>query len=262
MSEVSDNEIFSGLANPTRLQILDKLQKEPRRIAALAKGIGITIQAIQRHVDRLLASGLIIRDNEGNLSISAVGTASLAQIPTLLFIAENKNSFQNISFSGIPKRLLKRIGELAKSESLDNPMLSWQKGRDLVRNAEKFIYGISAAHPIEFYDVARPQIKKGVKFQLVFPQKMTVARGFEQKRKKTGWLECLKSGQAQEKFVKETPIRLGISDKEALVAFAGKKTDSHLFFSKEKEFRNWCLELFYHYWNDVEKVSTHKVQEV
>lgn len=266
MSENSQEiGIFADLANPTRLRILESLKNNVATPSKLANTMGMSIQALQRHVDRLYTSGLIKRDQQGVLLLSSIALAVLEQIPSFLFLSKHQKYFQTHDFTGIPKQLIQRIGELNNCEFIDDVATTWQKAKNTAENCQEFMVGFSSLHPTTFYDVAKIQLQKGVKFKMVFPENLTVSKGYYKKREESGWNEAIKTGQVEEFFVKNVPLTTVITEIEAELLFSNTKngqTDgSAIFYSKDPDFRNWCLELFDHYYK-MERVDSPKVQEV
>jgi predicted transcriptional regulator len=95
---------------------------------------------------------------------------------------------------------------------------------------------------------------------------MIVPKGCLKIRKETGWVDAISDGRVEELYTKHLPLTNVINENAGEILFASKKTDEvdggSLFYSKEPEFRRWCLDLFDHYWNNVQKVNSVKFQEV
>jgi len=260
------NELFSDLASPIRLEILKILQTAPSTQTKLASSLKMTIQGLQRHIDRLLKSGLIKKENDGNLLISSIGIAALEQIPSFLFLSKFQNHFQTHDFLGVPKRLIQRLGELYNCEFLDDVMQNWQRAKEVIENAEEYFVGVSSMQPIEFFDVAKINLKKGVKFKVGFPKTRLVAKGYSEKRLESGWDEAIKKKQVEEFFVDNVPVTIIVTEKEAELLFANSKTGqidgASMFYSKDVDFRKWCMDLFDYYYNEIERVDDPQLQEV
>lgn len=219
-----DNGLFSNLASSLRIEILKILQTAPSTQSKLASSLKITIQGLQRHIDRLLKSGLIKKDMEGNLSISSIGVVAMEQIPTFLFLSKHQKYFQTHDFSGIPKRLIQRLGDLYNCEFLDDVMQNWQRAKETIENYEEYFVAVSSIQPIEFFDIAKIRLKKGVKFKLGFPKTRIVAKGYADKRSKTKWDDAIKKSQIEEFFVDNVPVTTVVTEKEAQLLFANTKT--------------------------------------
>lgn len=258
--------IFSNLSSDTRLEILRKLQNNSLKISHLAIKMNTTIQALQRHIDILTRSGMIQREGDGSLSISSVGMASLEQIPTFSFLMQHRNYFMDHNFDGVPKTLIHRIGELNNTKFAKNTMETWQRAKVFAENAKEYFWGMSSMTPMEFFDIAMGKTRAGVKYRLVFPQNMIVPKGFEKKRKSMGWYQAIKEKKVEEHYVKNLAVTVTISENGANLIFAHKNTGqidgNTLFYSNDKSFQHWCIDLFEHYWNNVPQVKTVKFNEV
>lgn len=263
---VEDVGLFADLANPVRLEILKILQTTSSTQSKLSSMLDMTIQGLQRHIGILLKSGLIRKDADGNLLLSSVGIAALEQIPTFLFLSKYQKYFQGHDFSGIPKKLVQRLGDLYECEFIDDVMETWQRAKEINENCEEDLIAVTFMQPIEFFDIAKIKLEKGVRFKLGFPENRFVAKGYSQKRAEMRWDDAIKNGQVEEFFVKNIPVTVVISEKEAQLLFANTKTGqidgSSAFYSKDKDFRRWCLDLFNYYYHEVERIDTPPIQEV
>jgi predicted transcriptional regulator len=263
---IEDNGLFADLANPIRLEILKILQTTPSTQSKLSDKLDMTIQGLQRHIGLLLKSGLIRKDVDGNLLLSSVGIAALEQIPTFLFLSKYQKYFQDHDFLGIPKKLVQRLGDLYECEFIDDTMATWQRAKEVTENCEKYFVAVSSMQPIEFFDIAKIKLEKGVKFKIGFPENRFVVKGHSQKANESGWTDAIENGRAEEFFVKNVPVTVVITEKDAEVLFANTKTGqmdgSAMFYSKNKDFRRWCLDLFDYYYHEVERIATPPMQEV
>lgn len=59
------DEIFAGLADPTRRRLLDELAGGPRRAGDLAEPFAVSRPAISRHLRVLRESGLVVAETRG-----------------------------------------------------------------------------------------------------------------------------------------------------------------------------------------------------
>jgi len=60
--------VFFALSDPVRRAILERLEKEPATVGELASPLGISLQAVSRNIEVLLAAGLIARERAGRIS--------------------------------------------------------------------------------------------------------------------------------------------------------------------------------------------------
>ena len=88
-SEIADE--FLELASEQRLEILEKLKEKSLNISKLAKLLGATNPEVHRNVGRLTKSKIIEKNTDGNYQLTTFGKAILSQIPTISFLAENRD---------------------------------------------------------------------------------------------------------------------------------------------------------------------------
>ncbi len=62
-------EVMKALAHPTRLFIIDELEKQPRNVSELTEMVGIDISTISRHLAILKAAGIIAATKNNNQMI-------------------------------------------------------------------------------------------------------------------------------------------------------------------------------------------------
>lgn len=63
--EVLDDAVWKALADPSRRRILDLLRAEPRTTGDLADRFDTTRFAVMKHLEVLVAAGLVIVDRRG-----------------------------------------------------------------------------------------------------------------------------------------------------------------------------------------------------
>jgi predicted transcriptional regulator len=232
----------------------------------LAKKMNTTVQANQKHITKLTDCGMVTKGSDGRLELTPIAKASLTQISSFTFFAKFKDYFLDHTLEGVPDKLIQRIGELSNANLIEDPMVAWEQAKAMVANCKEFLYGCSAMVPLEFYGVVKNKFKPGVKFKILSPKKMMVAKGFYEERKKTGWDDQLKKGNVEEKVVANLPLTVVVTKNNAEVLFAHKKTGqidgNMLFLSSDPKFMQWCKDLFYYYWNEVPEIKGVSFKEV
>lgn len=266
MFELDDLNIFSAISNPTRLEILLKLQQDSMKLGNIAQGMKMTIQAIQKHIDKLAKSGLIEKDMEGVFSVTPIGKITLEQIPSFQFLSKNRKYFDNHTFEGIPQSLSLRIGDLYNSEFIGDQMKAWQHNREMCLTNEEYLDSATITIPLEFFDITKLTLKQGVKYRIIFGKNSFVPKGYYEYPERKCWDEAIKKGQVKEKYIEHMPITTVITEKESLLVFSNK----HLgepdtigeFTGNDSVFKKWCGDLFEYYWNEVPSVKPFKLKEI
>lgn len=264
---VSDSsiDIFSALSNSVRIDILNILNDSPMSSSQLAKKMGVSVQANQKHITKLTICGMISKRQDGKLELTPIAKASLAQISSFTFLSKFKNYFLEHTLEGVPDTLIQRTGELCNAELIEDPMIGWQEAKSTVENCKEFLWGASSMIPLEFYEKVKNKFKQGVKFRIIYPKNMIVAKGFSETRKKTGWNDQVKKGNAEERFIANLPLTIVVTKNKAEVLFANKKTgqiDGNMIFkSRDPKFCQWCKELFEYYWYEMPKIKEFSFKE-
>src|SRR5918995_740764 len=73
-------DVFQGIADPTRRNILALLKREPQNVNALADQFSMTRQAVSLHVKILHECGLIAIDRQGRERICQLQAEKLAEV--------------------------------------------------------------------------------------------------------------------------------------------------------------------------------------
>ena len=129
-------DILSDISSGPRLEILELLQRESLKASMIAKNTDSSIQAISRHLDKLIESKLIEKTSEGKFRISSIGKITLSQIPFFEFLSKNKKYFETHDFTGIPENLITRMGELVNCKLEPDFMKSVQTAREFCIDAK------------------------------------------------------------------------------------------------------------------------------
>ncbi len=104
---------FLELASPQRLQILFKLSEKPSAITEMAKELDSTKQEVHRNFRRMEDSRLIQKDVDGSYSITTFGKTMCTQVPSLVFLSQNMEYFEDHEFGDVPTKFIMRRGQLA-----------------------------------------------------------------------------------------------------------------------------------------------------
>ena len=258
--------IFSALSNSVRIQMLEHLKNSSMLSSQLAKKMNSTVQANQKHLTKLVNCGMITKNSDGDLELTPIAKASLAQIPSFTFFSRFKDYFLEHTLDGVPDKLIQRSGELCNATLIDDPMAAWEHAKSVIENCKEFLYGASTMIPLEFYPVVKNRFKYLSKIRIIFQKNATVAKGFSDQRKKTGWLDKINKGIAEEKSISNLPLTVVVTKNMAEILFSNKKTGqidgNMLFYSSDKKFCQWCTDLFNHYWYEVpgsSKISYHEI---
>ena len=71
---------IAALADPTRLQVFEKLRKGPAAVGTLAQGLRVSRPAVSQHLKVLEGAGLVEHRSRGTRNLYAVAPAGLAPL--------------------------------------------------------------------------------------------------------------------------------------------------------------------------------------
>ena len=85
-SEEGAGSLFFELAGDLRLSMLMKLTQKQYRLSQLATELDATMQEAHRNMTRLIESGLVLKDSEGDLILTPYGITIVSLIPSYDFL--------------------------------------------------------------------------------------------------------------------------------------------------------------------------------
>ena len=97
-----NNDIFSALSNEIRRSMLFYLHEEDMTMSQLAKKFNMTLQAMQKHLPKVIETDLIKKNTDGKLSLTGIGYILANQIPSIEFLSDNVSYLKTHSLSSLP----------------------------------------------------------------------------------------------------------------------------------------------------------------
>ena len=73
------NALFSALSDPVRRSILERLDGADLLVSELAAAYDISLQAVSRHIQVLVAAGLVVQARTGRVSRCSLEAAPIAE---------------------------------------------------------------------------------------------------------------------------------------------------------------------------------------
>lgn len=73
-------KLFRGLADPSRLAILELLRKGPRNVSEIVEGTGLSQSNASMHLDCLWCCGLVNREVRGRFRVYRIASKSFLRI--------------------------------------------------------------------------------------------------------------------------------------------------------------------------------------
>ena len=264
-TEKASND-FLELASEQRLNILEKLSEENLSNSKLAELLDATKPEIHRNVTRLTKAGLIKKNSDGDYELTVYGNAILLQIPSLTFFADNNDFFSNHTLGNLETKFIQRIGALNNKKQVKGFVKVLEKWRQIHENADKYIYNILSEVPYsgDIIEVISKQLKNNVKIHSVFSDQAIIP---EERRKifeEKGFQKYVKNESLERRIKKGITVVVLVTDKESAVFFPNEEGIpdlSMMFYSSDKDFREWCRDYFDWCWENAASFQESKLQD-
>jgi predicted transcriptional regulator len=259
------SRIFVELSGELRRQILIRLNQDELRLSELAKEVDVTMQEAHRNVNRLIETGLVEKDANGELSLTTFGRVMLKQIPTFTFLAEHEQYFAEHILGDLPMKFIQRIGALYNGELIHGVVRVLETWKVIYRNAREYIYEIMAQVPLDLIEPLVERIQAGIKFSYIFGQDVVVPKGRAMLLQKLGWRDLMSRGLIERKMADKVQVVVVLNERQASVVFPDLKGEADLnamFYSDDPLFHEWCLDYFRYKWYGSDIFDESKVKEI
>jgi predicted transcriptional regulator len=245
-----NNDLFSVLSNEIRRSMIFSLYEEDMTMSQLAKKFNMTLQAMQKHVPKVIKTDLVKKNTDGKMSLTDIGYVLAHQIPSIEFLSDNNSYLKTHSLSSLPVQFLQRIGDLKKFEMVSKFENS-EKYADFLIEAEEYIKILSAQNYFDLNtDVVSEILKKKIRISQISDEPTIVSLRYE-KGKKSKKKISPTDGIFGKKITKNVPLITCISKKSACLGFLyenGTIDSNNLMWSKDQKFISWCNDFFDHVW--------------
>ncbi|MCA9828528.1 MAG: transcriptional regulator [Nitrosopumilus sp.] len=252
------------LASPQRMQILFKLLEKNSTPTLLAKDIDATKQEVHRNFKRLEDSGLIEKKTDGTFTLTTFGKIVCTQVPSLVFISQNRKYFEEHNFGEVPHKFQMRCGQLANGQHVKGISKVLEQWKNIYKNSNDYVYEVLSEVPLDLIEPLVKKVKKGVKFNYIFSESALVPKGRKALLKKLGFDKLIEQGQIQRKMEKNVQTVVILNEKEACIMFPtldGESDLTEMFYSDDLMFHEWCLDYFRYCWYGSDVFRESKLKE-
>jgi len=255
---------FLELSSVQRLQILYKLQEKKSKPAELVKEFDSTKQEVYRNFSRLEDGHLIIRDLDGNYSLTEFGETICSQIPSIIFLSQNMPYFKTHNLGNMPKKFKMRIGQLSKAQyvkGLGSILETWKK---VCREAEEFVYLATSEVILDLERVLLEKLKQDVPISYLLASTCVLPEGREQLHKEMNLNKYIQAGKIERRSRKTIHTSVLVTEKAALISFPdvdGEPDLAEAFFGDDADFHEWALDFFRYYWNNSSSYNETKMKK-
>ena len=229
----------------------------------MSKELGATIQEISRNFDRLTKTGLVVKNSDGFYTLSTFGKTLCLQIPSLVFLSQNRYYFENHSLDDIPLKFRQRTAALVQGKHVKGFVKVQEKWKQIYKNANKYTYNVLSELPLEIIQVAIKNAKSdSIQIKNVFSDQMIVPEERKRILKTKDFRNLIQSGTIDRRMKKGININIVLNENDAIVSFPtldGNADLSQAFFSNDIIFHEWCLDLFRYFWYESNKFNESKL---
>lgn len=209
------------------------LKEKNLKMNDVARKLELTTTETFRQLQRLSEVLLIQKQPEGTYAITQYGRLVLEFSSPLEFVLKHKEYFLVHDVWRLPYQFVKRLGELSQTNLITGMMESTAKSSQMIGEAQRYMWGVSAEPIIQSFDAVAKQIPKGVEYRFLSPQPPAKLPNLENRT------------------LSEIPAMMALTEKEAGISFPffGGRADYAGFYGKDPIFLNWVKDLFLYYWN-------------
>lgn len=230
----------------------------------MAKELGATVQEVHRNFERLSNSDLIIKDSDGNYSLTTYGKTICSQIPSFVFVSLHNKYFKTHTFGDIPEKFVHRIGELIEGKYVKGYTKVIGHWGNICKNADKYIYGILFEEPLELIEPIVKKAEKGVHINSIFSESTIIPEGRKNIIEKLGVKKLVESGSIERKMKNGITTGVILNEKESCIMFptiSGEVDIGEMFYSDDTNFHEWCLDYFRYCWYGSSTFQESKLKE-
>jgi len=242
---------FLELASQQRLRIMLSLLNKPSKPSIIRKELNVTIQEISRNFDRLMKTGFLVKNNEGYYDLSTFGKTLCLQIPSIVFLSQNRQYFENHSLDNVPLKFRQRIAALVQGEYIKGFVKVQEQWTKIYKNANEYTYNVLSELPSEIIKLAIKNASANIRISNVFSEHMIIPEERKKILETKEFKNLLQNGNIDRKMKKGINVNIILNEKEAILSFPSLNGDADLsqaFFSNDIIFHEWCLDLFRYFW--------------
>jgi len=255
---------FLELASHQRIAIIFSLKEKKSKVSMMAKQLDATSQEVSRNFERLVKAGLIAKDTDGYYGLSTFGRAICTQVPSLIFLSQNRKYFGKHNFEDIPLKFIQRIGALVRGKYVKGFVKVQERWREIYDNSDKYVYNILSELSLDLIKLAIEKTKNNVKISNILSETIIVQKGRKQLHEKVGFRKLVQEGKIERKMQKDVKVVVVLNEKEACISFPlldGESDLSQGFYSDDVPFQEWCLDYFRSCWHGAGDFRESKIQE-
>jgi predicted transcriptional regulator len=230
------------LSSEERMAMLLSLRKERTKLSHIAQRQNLTVTEASRHLQRLADAMLVQRYADGRYGLTKLGELSLLLAGGLEFVSSNREYFLEHDSSALPGKFIDRLGELSSCSLQADTISNFAYEEKMFQSAEVFCWAIADQVHWGAPSIVRERTQKGVAFRSILPKEINPPIGYKP------------PAGVERRVLPAVDVIVIVTDKEAVfgLPYLNRKMDYSQFRSSDPRFREWCRDLFLHYWEKAE----------
>lgn len=250
------SNLFFELSHEDRLTILAILSRAPKKLTQIASDMDSSSQEVYRHISRLVDSGLVTKNSDGDYMITPYGSQVMKLVPGYGFLLEHSEYFVTRDLSLIPETFSLRIGELSDSQLVNDVMITLFDIEQLLNDADEYFCATMNQMVMNLYKPMADAVDRGVEIKVMRPKGWKLS---EDIAKRIGdellgkVLKKIQEGKILQREPDIVPVFMAFNEKEVgALSFANLdgELDYLAFKSKDVRAHKWCKDLFDEIWEN------------
>ena len=188
----------------------------------------------------------------------------LRQISGFGFILENKKYFEDHNLANLPTKFIQRIGALHNSKIVRGIGPVLERWKMMFLDAEKYMYIITSQYPADVASVVITKAMQEIKLSYILGENTIIPTTRLQLLEKSSWKKLISKGIVQRKMLQDVQVCVSLTEKEACIFFPnlrGQVDITSVFFSRDQDFQEWCLDFFNYQWKTANLFDETKLKE-
>lgn len=243
-------ELFMELASDTRRAMLEKLDGQDYKLSKLASDLDITIQEAHRNTARLTEVGIIKKDGVGSFSLTEFGRALTRQFSYFQFLNKHRKFLEEHTFENMPEKFVQRLGAFQNCELIRGVSIIMEKLKKIESSTSTELKLMATQAWSDEGNIVLNLLKKNVPMYFIlgkntiFPDEVINSSVKEVNK-------LLPKENFEMRRIDNIFVAVYITDSACGVMFPrknGEITMNSMFLGNDDIFREWCQDIFDHYW--------------
>ncbi|MEM0129087.1 MAG: ArsR family transcriptional regulator [Thermoplasmata archaeon] len=237
-------DLFFELSHPKRSAILVLLRQQPLRLSPLAERTGISPPEVTRHLHRLARLGLIERRAEHVTALTGYGRVVSEFLPSFEFLVRHHEFLREHDLSGLPRQFLHRLDELAEPEVGEDVADTMRHLDAVLGEAREFAWLMGSIPVLPEEAIVREARRAAITVRIIVPPRL-VPPGPRRRRHDPPF------DRIEVRTLPEIPMGIAMNEQLAGIGVPDRRGRIDLttgMRGRSVPFRQWCRDLFEHYW--------------